>query len=171
MSNQKIKLSDVKSKIVSTSVSTSKVVRVKEIDKTNTENNTQFVSQTGMPNRKVNLSAIQHTIITRGRKGNGKPKKHPSLYDSLIQDRTYWGDDAGSELLYTTAIGRITSCLNKGQLFDVDDNIVTRRLNKDYKLELKEFQIMMLQIMEEECEHQIIVVGNNNDEWILQFVI
>lgn len=167
MSNQKIKLSDVKSKIVSTS----KVVRVKKIAETNTENNTQFVSRTGMPNRKVNLSAIQHTIITRGRKGGGKPKKHPSLYDSPIQNRTYWGDDDGSELLYITGIGRITSCLNKGQLFDVDDNILTRRLNKDYKLELKEFQIMMLQIMEEECEHQIIVVGNNNDEWILQFVI
>ena len=167
MSNQKIKLSDVKSKIVSTS----KAVRVKKIAETNTENNTQFVSRTGMPNRKVNLSAIQHTIITRGRKGGGKPKKHPSLYDSPIQNRTYWGDDDGSELLYITGIGRITSCLNKGQLFDVDDNILTRRLNKDYKLELKEFQIMMLQIMEEECEHQIIVVGNNNDEWILQFVI
>ena len=167
MSNQKIKLSDVKSKIVSTS----KVVRVKKIAETNTENNTQFVSRTGIPNRKVNLSAIQHTIITRGRKGGGKPKKHPSLYDSPIQNRTYWGDDDGSELLYITGIGRITSCLNKGQLFDVDDNILTRRLNKDYKLELKEFQIMMLQIMEEECEHQIIVVGNNNDEWILQFVI
>lgn len=169
MSNQKIKLSDVKSEIVSTS--TSKVVRVKKIAETNTENNTQCVSRIGMPNRKVNLSAIQHTIITRGRKGEGKPKKHPSLYDSPIEDRTYWGDDAGSELSYITGIGRISNYLNKGQLFDVDDNIVTRRLNKDYKLELKELQIMLLQIMEEECKHQIIVVGNNNDEWILQFVI
>ena len=107
MSNQKIKLSDVKSKIVSTS----KAVRVKKIAETNTENNTQFVSRTGIPNRKVNLSAIQHTIITRGRKGGGKPKKHPSLYDSPIQNRTYWGDDDGSELLYITGIGRITSNL------------------------------------------------------------
>lgn len=171
MSNQKIRLSDVKSQIVSTYVSTSKAVRVKKIAETNTETNTQFVSRTEVPNQKVNLLDIQDQIITRGRKGEGKPKKHPSLYDSPIQNRTYWGDDDGSELLYITGIGRITSCLNKGQLFDVDDNILTRRLNRDYKLELKEFQIMMLQIMEEECKHQIIVVSNNNDEWILQFVI
>ena len=101
-----------------------------------------------MSNQKVNLNSIQNKIVSRGR--SGCKKKTKSLYDTPLENRTYWGNDAGSEIGMATGRSRISKCIRQGKLFDIDDDIVTRRLNKEYIVELKQFQMMLIEAMEEE---------------------
>lgn len=124
-----------------------------------------------MHNVRVNLSLIQDQIVSRGRNGEKRVKLTPSLYDTPIHDRTYWGNDAGSEIAMATGRTKISKCIRQGKLFDVEDHIVTRRLNREYITELKQFQMMLIEAMEKETEHQIIIVSGDDGEWYLQFIL
>ena len=124
-----------------------------------------------MSNQKVNLKDIQNKIVTRGRNGSSNRKKRKSLYDSALLDRSYWGNDVGSELSTTSGRIEIRRSLRQGVLFDIQDSIVTRKLKTEYKVELQQFQMRLIAEMELECEHQIIISSGDDHKWYLQFMI
>lgn len=120
-----------------------------------------------MSNQKVNLAHIQSKIITRGR--NGKTKKTKSLFDTPLEDRTYWGNDPGSEINFHLARSAIRKQLSFGIIFDVEDDNLTRVLNKEYREELAKYQMILLSEMS--IDREIIIVKNDEDQWIIQWVL
>lgn len=120
-----------------------------------------------MSNQKVNLAHIQSKIVTRGR--NGKTKKTKSLFDTPLEDRTYWGNDPGSKINFHLARNAIRKSLAYGILFDVDDEILTRVLNTEYKQELTKFQMTLLAEMS--IDREIIIVKNDEGQWIVQWIL
>ena len=124
-----------------------------------------------MSNEKVNLKDIQNKIVTRGRRGSGKKKLTPSLYDTPLENRTYWGNDPGSEIAIANARLKISSSIRKGYLFDLDEDKNIRRLNKEYLDELYVFQMELLKHLEIECGHEIIITSGSDNRWYLQFIL
>lgn len=99
---------------------------------------------------------------------NRKAKKTPSLFDSPLSERTYWGNDKGSELNCCLARTAISKSLRRGIIFDIDDSDLTRVLNKEYKQELKQFQMELLEEMMK--ENNVIVSQDDNGNWIIKKV-
>lgn len=120
-----------------------------------------------MSNQKVNLSQVQNRIVTRGR--GGKKKLTPSLYDTRMEDRTYWGNDDGSKLLVSLARNAIRKDMKFGILFDVDYDDLTRVLNKEYKQELIQYQLELMK--ELVMDSEIMVIETNDHKWQIQWLI
>ena len=74
-------------------------------------------------------------------------KKTPSLFDSALEDRTYWGNDPGTELSMSMARIQIRKYIKNLKLMDVDDHDLSRRLLKPYRDELRMYQLEMLSIL------------------------
>lgn len=89
-----------------------------------------------------------------------KQKKTPSLFDSPLIERHYWGNDAGTELAMSLTRIQIGRCIRKMKLLDIDNYDFSRRLNKEYREELCKYQLKMLCIMLEDKQFTII---QNND--------
>ena len=103
----------------------------------------------------------EELVVSRER----KPKKTPSMFDTPLEERTFWGNDKGSELVMLLATRRIRECIRNGVLFDVDDDDLTRRLIKQHKDELKKEQLeIMFHLMDQK---QIIVKQDENGKWII----
>ena len=120
-----------------------------------------------MSNQKVNLNSIQNKIVSRGR--NGGRKKVKSLFDTPLENRTYWGNDEGSKLKVSLARNAIRKDMKYGILFDVDYDDLTRVLNKEYKQELIHFQLEMMK--ELVMDREIMIVETNNHKWQIQWLI
>lgn len=97
---------------------------------------------------------------------NVRTKKTPSLYDSNITDRTYWGNDAGTELAMALARIEIRKSLRNMELIDVDDHDLTRVLLKTYRDELRIYQAEMIKVLFP--EDNIIVYHIGYGHWSLQ---
>jgi len=95
-------------------------------------------------------------------------KKTPSLFDSALIDRTYWGDDAGTELAMALARIQIRKSIKNMQLIDVNDHDLTRRLLKEYREELRLYQLEMISILI--TENTVITVQNSEGDWVLRIV-
>lgn len=120
-----------------------------------------------MSNEKINLSSIQNKIVSRGR--NGGKKKTKSLFDTALENRTYWGNDDGSKLKVSLARNAIRKDMKYGILFDVDYDDLTRVLNKEYKQELIHFQLEMMK--ELVMDREIMIVETDNHKWQIQWLI
>lgn len=120
-----------------------------------------------MTNEKINLSQIQNRIVTRGR--GASKKKTKSLFDTPLENRTYWGNDDGSKLVVTLARRHIRNDMKFGILFDVDYDDLTRVLNKEYKQELIKFQLEMMK--ELVMDREIMIVETYDHKWQIQWLI
>lgn len=120
-----------------------------------------------MTSEKVNLSQIQNRIVTRGR-GTSK-KKTKSLFDTPLENRTYWGNDDGSKLVVSLARNAIRKDMKFGILFDIDYDDLTRVLNKEYKQELIQFQLELMK--ELVMDREIMIVEVSNHKWQIQWLI
>lgn len=94
--------------------------------------------------------------------------KTPSLFDSPLHERTYWGDDAGTELAMALARIQIRKSIKNMQLIDVNDHDLTRRLLKEYREELRLYQLEMISILI--TENTVITVQNSEGDWVLRTV-
>lgn len=92
------------------------------------------------------------------RGGNGQKKeKTESLFDESKYNRTYWGKELGIDGEYYDDLGtKINVCLTHGAirrsirnriLLDIDDYYLSARLNKEYRDELRKYQLMVLEEM------------------------
>ena len=95
-------------------------------------------------------------------------KKTKSLFDSPLIDRSYWGDDVGSELTMALGRNRIRKSIKNLKLFNVDDDELTRKLIKKYRDELRMYQIEMLSVLITQDKYEI--VQDCNGEMLLQLV-
>jgi CBS-domain-containing membrane protein len=120
-----------------------------------------------MSSEKVNLSNISNRIVTRGRGANRKKTK--SLYDTPLENRTYWGNDDGSKLVVSLGRNAIRKDMKFGILFDVDYDDLTRVLNKEYKQELIQFQLELMK--ELVMDREIMIVETNDHKWQIQWLI
>jgi len=120
-----------------------------------------------MSNEKVNLNSIQNKIVSRGR--NGGKKKTKSLFDTPLENRTYWGNDDGSKLKVSLARNAIRKDMKFGILFDVDYDDLTRVLNKEYKQELIKFQLELMKDLV--MDREIMIVEIDNHKWQIQWLI
>ena len=98
-----------------------------------------------------------------------KVKKTPSLYDSRIEDRTYWGNDPGTEICMALARMQIRKSIKDLKLFDVDNEELSSHLLKEYRDELRLYQIEMIKALI--TQDVVKVVYNNNTcEWDLEII-
>lgn len=94
----------------------------------------------------MDFEFIEEDEIVTSR-GERKEKKTPSLFDTPIEDRTYWGGDAGTDLLMTLARIEIRRSIRNLRLINLETNDFVARLGKDYRIELRIYQLEMLRIM------------------------
>jgi hypothetical protein len=97
-----------------------------------------------------------------------RTKKTPSLFDSRLEDRTYWGNDAGTELTMALARIHIRKSIKNLKLIDIDDYDLTRVLLKEYRDELRMYQLEMLGILITENKYEI--VQDCDGEMLLQII-
>lgn len=97
-----------------------------------------------------------------------KTKKTPSLYDSKIEDRTYWGNDPGTEMLMALTRMNIRRSIKNLKLVDIDNDEISCRLLKQYRNELKIYQMEMLKALI--TQDIVQVIQNKEGEWELQIV-
>ena len=79
-----------------------------------------------------------------------KKKKTKSLYDIPMEERTFWGDDKGTELLMSLVRLGIKRSLNDGYAFDFTNDVNVDRLSKKHVIELKEYQFNLMIALYEE---------------------
>ena len=108
----------------------------------------------------IDESEIEYTISDR-------VKKTKSLFDTPISDRSYWGNDAGTELAMALARIQIRKSIKNLKLIDVNDHDLTRRLLKEYRDELRNYQLEMISVLITEVT---ITVQNSDGEWELQLL-
>lgn len=97
-----------------------------------------------------------------------RTKKTKSLFDSPIADRSYWGNDAGTELAMSLARIQIRKSVKNLKLIDIDDHDLTRVLLKRYRDELRMYQLEMIKVLI--TKDNVIVVQTMDGEWELQIV-
>ena len=85
-----------------------------------------------------------------------RTKKTPSLYDGVLTDRTYWGNDPGTELTMALSRIQIRKSIKNLKLIDIDDHDLTRILLKEYRDELRMYQLEMLSILITESKYEIV---------------
>lgn len=101
-------------------------------------------------------------------RGERKKKKTASLFDSDPADRSYWGNDPGTELTMALARIQIRKHIKNLKLMDVDDHDLTRKLRKEYRDELRVYQLEMLRILI--TDDVIQVVQGDDGEMLLEIV-
>ena len=84
-----------------------------------------------------------------------KKKMTPCLLDKPRENRTYWGkelgtdgeyhDDLGTQLAMCLAQSAIRRSIRNRILLDIDDFHLSARLNKEYRNELRQYQLYVLQ--------------------------
>lgn len=118
----------------------------------------------------IDESEIQTT--RKGRpKGEKKEKKY-TLFDSRLEDRTYWGRengsdenskiDPGTQLSMALMRNRISFAIRDGYLIDIDDHEISMRLAKEFREELKNHQMEILLEMMSGCPFEIVKDEYNN---------
>jgi glutathionylspermidine synthase len=95
-------------------------------------------------------------------------KKTPSIFDTPLEDRTYWGNDPGSEITKIFARMEIRKAIKQLYLMDIEFMDRTRRLSKEDREELRIYQLEMLHIMMEGktftlrqvgCDYRIVITS------------
>lgn len=96
--------------------------------------------------RKVNLAELQSLSL----RTNRKPKKTPSLYDSNIVDRSYWGNDPGTDIEMSLTRIQIRRSLKEGEMLDIKNYEKAAHLSHKSIMELMEYQFYFMTILADE---------------------
>jgi hypothetical protein len=86
-------------------------------------------------------------IVTSRGFGGEKVEKTPSIFDTPLEDRTYWGNDAGSEILMIFARMEIRKSIKNLRLINIEHYDYAARLSKEHRDELRIYQLEMLQAL------------------------
>lgn len=87
--------------------------------------------------------------------GGDKVEKTPSIFDTPLEDRTYWGNDPGSEIIMIFARMQIRKELKLFTLIDIDKDDYCSRLSKEHRKELHIYQLEMLQVFFGEKQYEL----------------
>lgn len=91
--------------------------------------------------------------------GGDKVEKTPSIFDTPLEDRTYWGNDPGSEIIMIFARMQIRKDIKKSILIDIDKDDYCARLSKEHRNELRIYQLEMLKVFVGENQYELHQVG------------
>jgi hypothetical protein len=86
-------------------------------------------------------------IVTSRGFGSERVQKTPSIFDTPLEDRTYWGNDAGSEILMIFARMEIRKSIKNLRLINIEHYDYAARLSKEHRDELRIYQLEMLQVL------------------------
>lgn len=99
------------------------------------------------------LSSVE--VANLNFKRNRKKKKTPSLFDTELSSRTYWGRedknnpdskvDNGTLLIMSLMGSKINKSLRNNIVIDIDNHDMSKRLVKEFRDQLKIHQINLLQ--------------------------
>jgi hypothetical protein len=112
---------------------------------------------------------VQLSSLSFSRKGKKKYTK--SLYDTPMEDRTYWGNDKGSDLEMTLTRIEINRSLRKGEMLDIKNCQSAARLNKEYITELMQYQLHLMTMIADEDECNIFKNINGNGFIMVDVII
>ena len=110
------------------------------------------------------ISKIQ--METMSFKKKKKAKKTPSLFDSNLVDRSYWGNDPGTDLEISLTRVQISRSLNKGEMLDIKNCSKAAHLSHANVMKLMEeqFHLMTLIADENDCN---IFTNINQDGFVM----
>lgn len=111
--------------------------------------------------RKINLAELQSIKMRSGRKA----KKTPSLYDSNTIDRSYWGNDPGTDIEMSLTRIEIRRSLNDGEMLDIKNYRNASHLSNENVVELMKYQLHFMTILADE-ESSNIFANINNDGYV-----
>ena len=97
-----------------------------------------------------------------------RKKKTPSLFDSALIDRNYWGNDPGTELVMALARIQIRKSIKNLRLMNVDTDDMTSVLVKECRDELRMYQLEMLNVLI--TQDKYIIVQDSRGEMLLELV-
>lgn len=104
----------------------------------------------------MDFEFIDESEVEYSARGGSREKKEKidSLFDKPRENRTYWGkelcfdgemrDDLGTQLAMTLVRMEIRRSVKKMILIDIDDHDLSRRLNIEYRIELRNYQLDVL---------------------------
>lgn len=121
----------------------------------------------------------ENEIVHSRRGGSGeKIKKTPSLFDTPLLDRNYWGWqdigngekflDPGTKIAMATMRSRIRTSISNGVLLDVANEYPAMRLNKEFVDELIKYQFEFL--FDLMSDGIVVACQNNEGEWVVEKV-
>jgi hypothetical protein len=105
----------------------------------------------------MDFEFIDESEVEYSARGGNRQKKEKidSLFDKPRENRTYWGkelgvdgeyhDDLGTQLYMCLAQSAIRNAVRHYTLIDIDDHHLSARLNKEYRDELRKYQILVLE--------------------------
>jgi hypothetical protein len=113
------------------------------------------------------ISKVQMETMSFKRKK--KAKKTPSLFDSNLVDRSYWGNDPGTDLEISLTRVQISRSLNKGEMLDIKNCRTATHLNKDNVSELMKYQLHLMTLIADENECNIFRNINGDGTVMVEF--
>ena len=109
----------------------------------------------------IDESEIEYTTPIR-------QKKTPSLFDSNLEDRNYWGNDPGSYLTMSLVRVHIRKMIKNLRLMNVDTDDMTARLSKEHRNELRIYQLEMLKFLITKDKYTI--VQDDDGEYVINII-
>lgn len=101
--------------------------------------------------RKITVAELNSLNLRRNR----KPKKTSSLFDSNPVDRSYWGNDPGTDIEMALVRIEIGRSLNKGEMLDIKNCDKGRHLNQENINELMKYQLHLMTIIADDDDCNI----------------
>lgn len=100
---------------------------------------------------------------------NRKKKKTKSLYDTPMEDRTFWGNDKGTELYMSLIRIEIRRSLKFGHMYDYSVDYRVGRLSKDNVLILKEYEFDFMTTLYQEDNVSDFITANGDGMVVISF--
>lgn len=129
-----------------------------------------------MNNEVTNTSSIQKissadlaNLPLRARGRGKKKEKTPSLFDTPVTDRTYWGNDVGTTIAMGLVRIRIRQSLREHQMFDFYDDHYASLLGKENLQEMKDYEIQLMKEMFFEDGVSTFKMSNNDGTVVIEF--
>lgn len=123
----------------------------------------------------MDFEFIDESEIEFSGRGGNREKKKPSLYDTPLLDRSYWGwedkgngekkIDPGTEIAMINMRSKIRKAIRSGLLLDVTNEYPAMRLNKEFIDQLVRYQLELL--FELMSDGTIVARQNENGEWVI----
>lgn len=116
----------------------------------------------------VRKATVADYSKVKGR-GRRKKKKTPSLYDIPVAERSYWGNDPGTDLIKSLIRLRIISSVNRGEMFDFQNNREAGLLDKDAIKEMRDFEISLMKDLFLDKGISEFKMSNNDGVVVIEF--
>lgn len=124
----------------------------------------------------MDFEFIDESEIEFSGRGGNRKKKTPSLFDTPLVERNYWGWqdkgngekylDPGTEIAIHLMKNRIRKSVKNGFLLDVTNEYPAMRLNKEFIDQLVRFQLEFL--FELMSDGTIVARQNESGEWVIE---